>query len=124
MSLQSAFNKYFSGDPNKKIGPFRNIQGSDLNVKYNKYGRDHVHAFKRLMDFMDVECKRLNFRFENRTDDQLKVLEKIRNIINNHLQLIHIIILSYLYYFINYQFSSIQFSYEYQTVILTSSLTS
>ena len=59
MGLQSAFTKYFYGDPNKKIGPFRNIQGPDLNVKYNKYGRDHVHAFKRLMDFL----RRLYYRF-------------------------------------------------------------
>jgi len=74
MGLQSAFNKYFYGDPNKKIGPFRNIQGPDLNVKYNKYGRDHVHSFKRLMDFMVVECKRLNCWFENPNNDQLKLM--------------------------------------------------
>jgi len=74
MGLQSAFTKYFYGDPNKKIGPFRNIQGPDLNVKYNKYGRDHVYSFKRLMDFMIVECKRLNCWFENPNNDQLKLM--------------------------------------------------
>ena len=74
MGLQSAFNKYFSGEPNKNIGPFRNITGCDLNVKCNKYGRDRIHYFKRLMDFMIVEYKRLNYWFENPSDDQIKVM--------------------------------------------------
>ena len=74
MGLQSAFKKYFSGDPNQKIGPFRNLQSSDLNLKYNKYGRDRIYSFKRLMDFMVVECKRLSYYFEYPTDEQIKLM--------------------------------------------------
>ena len=76
MGLQSAWAKYFNGEPRNKIGPFRNLQGCDLNVKYNKYGRDRIHSFKRLMDFMIKECKELNYWFSNPTEEQIQLMYK------------------------------------------------
>ena len=72
MGLQSAWYKYFSGEPNNNICPFRNIQASDLNIACNKYGRDRIHSYKRLMEFMIKECKRLNDWYKDPTDEQIK----------------------------------------------------
>ena len=74
MGLQSAWTKYFAGEQSNKIGPFRNIKICDLNVKLNKYGRDRIHSFHRLINFMIEECKRMNYWFEDPTNEQIKTM--------------------------------------------------
>ena len=76
MGLQSAWAKYFNGEPKRKIGPFRNLQASDLNLKLNKYDRDRIYSYKRLILFMIQECKALNFWFNYPTDEQVQLMYK------------------------------------------------
>ena len=76
MGLASAWDKYFNGEPRHKIGPFRNFQASDLNLKLNKYGRDRIHSYKRLILFMIKECKSRNFWFTDPTEEQIESMYK------------------------------------------------
>ena len=60
MGMYSAWVKYYNGEPSNNIGPFKNVQASGFNFKYNKNVRNRINSYRRLMDYMIAHCKEHN----------------------------------------------------------------